>query len=130
MLIVSPLRVPISKTKLFTLNLNIYRNSHFHVLYKAKIEYKKVISKQLVKLPKLGVVTISYTYFPKTKRKVDLGNVLSIHQKFFEDAIVELGVLEDDDYKHIPKTIYLFGGIDKTNPRVEIRIKNYANTVK
>jgi len=128
MLIVSPLRVPVTKTKFFTLNLGIYRNSHFHVLNKAKIEYKKAISNQLLALPKLSVIEVTYTYYPKTKRKCDLDNVCSTTAKFFQDALVETGLLEDDDYLHIPKTTFLFGSVDKVNPRIEIRITNYANT--
>jgi len=127
-LIVSPLRVPVTKTKYFALNLNGYRNEFYHSLNKAKVEYKKTISNQLLALPKLSVIEISYTYYPKTKRRCDLDNVCSVTAKFFQDALVETGLLEDDDYLHIPKTTFLFGSVDKLNPRIDIRITNYANT--
>jgi|TARA_B110000261_G_scaffold37581_1_gene43771 Holliday junction resolvase RusA-like endonuclease len=60
---------------------------------------------------------------PKTARRTDLGNVLSVHQKYFEDALVELGCIPDDDYKHIVRTTFVFGKKDKDNPRVIIKVK-------
>lgn len=119
----SPLRIALGK-RLFALNLNIYRNAHYLLLNKAKIEYKKLIKEQLVGLILKPPVCITYTYYPPDKRKSDLGNVLPIHAKFFEDALVELGCLEDDNYKFIDKVIYKFGSIDSSNPRVEIEIRN------
>jgi len=52
-----------------------------------------------------------------------LGNVLSVHQKYFEDALVELGCIPDDDYKHIVRTTFVFGEKDKNDPRVIITVK-------
>jgi Holliday junction resolvase RusA-like endonuclease len=69
-------------------------------------------------------VTITYTYYPPDKRESDLGNVLPIHGKFFEDALVECGCLKDDSYKYINQIIYRIGSIDKANPRVEIEIES------
>jgi len=60
---------------------------------------------------------------PKTARRTDLGNVLSVHQKYFEDALVELGCIPDDDYKHIVRTTFVFGEKDKNDPRVIITVK-------
>ena len=90
-MIKSPLRVPTSKKRNFTLNLNQYRNTHFHVLNKAKVLYKEIITPQIASLSLFTRVKVIYTYYPPTKRRTDLGNVLSIHQKFFEDAFVEAG---------------------------------------
>ena len=119
----SPLRILVGK-KLFTLNLNIYRNTYYQVLNKAKIAYKKQIKEQLEDLILNPPVTIIYTYYPPDKRESDLGNVLPIHAKFFEDALVGYGYLKDDNYKYINQTIYKIGSIDKANPRVEIFIRN------
>ena len=122
-MIQSPLRVFVGK-KAIALNLNIYRNLHYQILNKAKVEYKKLIKEQLVGLVFKPPVCITYTYYPPDRRKSDLGNVLPIHSKFFEDALVQLGCLEDDNYKFIDKVIYKFGSIDSSNPRVEIDIRN------
>ncbi len=118
----SPLSVQVSKKRKFILNLNTYRNTHFHVLNKAKVVYKSLITSQIEALSLYTRVKIIYTYYPKTKRRTDLGNVLSVHQKFFEDAFVEGKKIEDDDYLHIIGSIQRFGEVDKEDPRVEIVI--------
>jgi len=123
MIIISPLSVPVTKTKKFILNLNQYRNTHFYTLNKAKVVYKEEISVQFPGLAINPPIQVTYIYFPKTARKTDIGNVLSIHQKFFEDALVEGGYLVDDNYDYIPRTIFRFGEVDKENPRVEIHIE-------
>lgn len=119
----SPMRVRISKNKEFTLNLNPYRNAHYMVLNKAKKVYKEAIRAQFVGLQRFDTIKVHYRIFPKTRRKTDLGNVVSIHKKFFEDALVELGKIEDDNYKRIIFNSEDFGGIDKENPRIEISIE-------
>lgn len=121
----SPLWTQQSKVKKFYLNLNVYRNAHFHTLNKAKIEYKKLVKNQILLLPKMDKIQVSYWLYPKTKRRTDLGNIISIHQKFFEDALVELGIIPDDSYDHIIRSAMAFGKIDKVNPRVEILIEEY-----
>lgn len=116
----SPLSVPQSKTKKFHLNLNVYRNSHYLVLNTVKKNYKAIISDQIAYMQPLNKVYIKYTLYPKTKRLCDLSNIISIHKKFFEDALVELGKLPDDNYEHIIGSSEFFGCVDKDNPRVEI----------
>lgn len=120
--IISPLRVLKNSKDLWTLNLNIYRNTHYHTLNNAKINYKKAVKSQIDKLPKMGMVCIHYKVFPKTAKKFDLGNVVSVHKKFIEDALVELKKIPDDDYLTIVRSTESFGSIDKHNPRVEILI--------
>ena len=119
----SPLRVIQSKKKKFTLNLNIYRNTHYQTLNKAKIEYKKAMKAQIELLPEFKVVWIAYQLYVPNKRRMDIDNVIAVHQKFFQDALVEFGKIPDDSYDYITKSIQLFGGIDPTNPRVDITIQ-------
>ena len=119
----SPLWVKVSAKKKFILNLNQYRNAHYRVSNKAKIEYKEFIKEQVLQRKrKFKKMCIVYTVYQPTRRRFDIGNVCSIHQKFFEDALVELGRLEDDRYNYIPMCVFCFGGIDPTNPRVDIDI--------
>ena len=120
--IISPLRVLKNSKDFWTLNLNVYRNTHFHVLNKVKINYKKAVAKQIEKLPEMHMVCIHYKVFPKTVKKFDLGNVVSVHKKFIEDALVELKKLPDDDYLTVVRSTESFGSVDKYNPRVEILI--------
>jgi len=122
-LLLSPLSVRQSAKKMFVLNLNVYRNSHYRTLNTVKIRYKALMVDQIMKLPKMGKVIIYYKLFPKSHRLTDIGNVISVHKKFFEDALVELGILEDDNYKFVIGSAEEFGKVDKDNPRVEILIK-------
>lgn len=81
------------------------------------------MAKQIEALPVLDKVEIELHIYARDRRLFDIGNVGSIHEKFFLDALVELGKLPDDTYKYIAKTTTQFMGIDKENPRVEIIIK-------
>ena len=118
----SPLSVPVSKNKNFILNLNNYRNTHYQALNKAKLNDTAIMAEQIGQMEKAGQAEIHYRLFPKTKRLTDIGNVISIHKKFFEDALVEMGVLEDDNYKFVIGSSETFGGVDPDNPRVEIKV--------
>lgn len=120
----SPLQIFLNSKSKFILNLNNFRNCHYRSLNKAKVIYKQFMMSQIKKLPKLNPpIRITYTVFKGDKRNCDVGNICSIHQKFFEDALVELGRLNDDNHIVIPETIYKWGGIDKINPCVDIMIE-------
>ena len=119
----SPLQIFVGKRK-FILNLNNYRNTHYRVLNNAKVVYKMYMKNQIEKLPRLQPpIQITYTVFKGDKRNCDIGNICSIHQKFFEDALVELGKLPDDNHNMITKVTYEWGGIDKLSPCVQIMIE-------
>lgn len=131
-----PYSVPIptkkEPNKKFALNLNAYRNAHFHVLNKVKILFKELVKTQVEDIPKLeGKISLTYTVFPKTRVKLDVSNICSIADKFFSDALVELGKLDDDNFEHIPTIRYVYGKVDKENPRIEVLIESngfiYAN---
>jgi len=120
------------KNKPFHMNLNVYRNTHHRELNDAKVIYKEHVwgivmeaglrASEFKLTPPLRMV---YTLYPKTKREVDVSNVLSIVQKFTDDALVELGFIEDDNYKIIRESVYRFGMIDPDNPRAELEIDEY-----
>lgn len=128
--IISPLKITLSHKKdgsigkEFILNLNNYRNAYFRTLNQSKIMYKKAIVEQLQDKPRYNRVAIIYQVFKGDNRRYDIGNVLSIHQKYFEDALVETGKLPDDKASNIPMVLYTDGGIDRDNPRVEIKVFN------
>jgi len=67
-------------------------------------------------------VKLNFTLWKKDRRVGDRANVLSIIEKFFCDALVEYGCLEDDNDGYISEQSYRTGGIDKDFPRVEIEI--------
>lgn len=106
------------------LNLNIYRNAHHYTLNQAKIELKSHVEQNICAKTEIGAGPWEFTYtiFPATGRAFDLGNVGSIVQKFTDDALVELGIIKDDNYKIVRRVVYAFGGIDKENPRAELTV--------
>lgn len=130
--LVSPLEVIYGAKKdgteqKFRLNLNQYRNTHYIILNKAKIAYKELMKEQISRLPELSNISLHYTVYTKTKREFDLSNVCSVADKFFCDALVELGKLPDDNIKYLSQISFSFGGIDKDNPRIEVTICQKPN---
>lgn len=107
----------------YPLNLNWYRNAHYFVLNDSKIAFKEFVEPFLRQIQPFTKVTIKYTVYAPNKRKFDISNVCSIVDKYFSDALIELGKLEDDNYEFLPMVQYQFGGIDKENPRVDILIE-------
>lgn len=120
--VTAPLVVPISKKKNYSINLNMYRNAHYLVNNKAKIQYALEMEPQLLALPEFNKITIEYFLYPKTHRDLDVTNLGSIQSKFFDDALVGCGKIKDDNYHYIPSETVTFGEVDKENPRVEIVI--------
>lgn len=121
--VICPIYLPQSKKKSFALNLNIYRNAHFLLLNKMKVLFKERIQDQIIHLPTMSGVKLTYTLFMGTNREMDLSNVCVVVDKFFCDAIVEAGKLEDDNFKFLSAIDYRFGGIDPGNPRCEVTLE-------
>jgi hypothetical protein len=110
-----PTRVNKNKKSLVSLNLNIYRNAHFQLLNKMKKGFAEIISPQVpssIAFP-FQKVRITYTLYVGTKHRKDLSNVLSVIDKFTCDALVDLGVMEDDICQILPEVNYRFGGYEK-----------------
>jgi hypothetical protein len=127
--IILPLSVTIPRKtkadKVFMLNLNIYRNCHHMTLNQAKVLWSSIVLHAPFEGDDIEApYHFTYTVFPSSGRKFDLSNVLSVVQKFTDDALIECGVIEDDCYKFIPEIDYRFGHIDKERPRVELEIKS------
>jgi Holliday junction resolvase RusA-like endonuclease len=110
------------KGKKYHLNLNNYRNWRSAVSNNLKKKYKEVVSSQLQGIKLTAPVEIKFTYIKSQNRKVDRANVLSVHEKFFCDALVESGCLPDDNDLYIKKTTYVSNGVEPGNGRVEIEI--------
>lgn len=116
-----PLEVNIGK-KNFILNMNNYRNAHYQKLNNAKKNYTDIVLNLLPKVKAKKPVCLIYTLYPKTKRRIDLANPLSIIDKFTSDAIVQAGILQDDNTDHIKEVVFKYGNVDKTNPRAELTV--------
>ena len=125
--LILPLEVFYSKKKKFILNLNNYRNAHYRVLSIAKKTYSDDLVEMIEKwddIPRFdNPVDLEYVYYAKSNRRVDVSNPCSIIDKFTCDALVRVGILEDDSSKQIKSITYVNGGVDKENPRCRLTIK-------
>lgn len=114
--------------KRFILNLNDYRVTYWRILNDAKQMYVDLVRDSLPidggKWLDDPPYIFTYTLFPKDKRLCDVSNACSIIDKFAADALVKLHVIPDDSREIIPIVIYLFGAVDKQNPRCELRIQS------
>lgn len=77
------------RPKIFSLNLNIYRNFNRFSLGKAKDAYTEIMSEPVKELPSFNKVEIRYVLFTGSKRKVDISNICSIVDKFFCDVLTK-----------------------------------------
>lgn len=117
-----PWAVKTSKKKNFSPNLNQYRNAHHFTLSKAKKLYAAQITEQLSEIEPFKKVQVTLIAYPPTNRKFDLDN-LAPHMKFMLDALVTAGILEDDDYTYVVRTVHEVRAVEGDNPRVEFLIE-------
>lgn len=109
--------------KKMIINLNNYRNWCHFIKNDTKIKYKEAMEKQLKGLKFKGKIRLNFQLFKYTRKISDKANVLSIHEKFFCDALIECGCIEDDNDDIIEEQHYSRTEIEKENPRVEIIIE-------
>jgi hypothetical protein len=135
MILSLPLQVILPRKKqarIFVLNLNIYRNTHYIVLNQAKALYKEQVEQAVKEWESEQIIEsftppfiFTYTVYPANNKAFDLANVLPIVQKFTDDALISLGIIRDDNHKIIPAINYRFGKVDKDNPRCELEIREW-----
>lgn len=111
------------------INLNNYRNWQHFLSNQVKQTYKDNLKNKLEGLVFEDKISLYFVLHMGTKRKVDRANVLSIHEKFFCDALTEFGCIPDDNDQYIDRTIYSSGCIDKKQPRVSIYIYERGETI-
>lgn len=108
------------------LSQNVIRNAHFQIQNAVKHAIKEIVWRQLsdnfqgIRLNE--PVELEVKLFKDKARRADLSNFCSVIDKYATDAIVEYGLLSDDNVKILKKVTYLFGGFDE-NPRAEVTIK-------
>lgn len=118
------LEVGVSKKKTYYLNLNQYNKWHFQIKNQLKRLFKATVAKDIKQLtPIKGRCKVTYTIFYPTNRKVDIDNIGSVVTKFNMDALTELGFLEDDNCTVVVRLEYVYGGVDKDNPRCDVMIE-------
>jgi len=104
------LELGVKKKKRYYLNLNIYRNLAFHLNNNLKKEFKRLVAPMLPEVH-YERYTITYVLYLPNFLKRDISNVCSVVDKFFCDALVELGIVPDDNYEHLPLVTYKFGDV-------------------
>lgn len=122
-----------SEDKKIMLNMNVYRNLHHMTNNKAKTIFKELISSYLSAscsaLNLLPPYRFTYTLYQASNRSTDIANILSIVDKFTCDALVELGVIKDDNCKILSEVVYRYGGVDKEDPRAELEINQSGGLI-
>jgi hypothetical protein len=121
--VILPLFLEEGKTRRKWLTLNNYRNWHYQVSNNLKRKFKLAIQNKL-DFKFEGKIIIDYKYYAPDKRKRDLMNVISVIDKFFQDAMVENDCIESDDVSIVIEVNSRYMGIDRENPRLEVKITN------
>jgi len=113
---------PTKNNKNCAITLNWSRSAHYRDYGKAKKAFKLLMNNQFRKSDKFkGQIKINYVYYAN-KKGTDLDNFVGMARKFFQDALSEFGLIEDDNTNIIIASSEIYGGIDRENPRVEAEI--------
>lgn len=112
----------VRKPKPWRFNLNEYRNANYLLLNEVKQSFKIMVEDQVLVLPRFNTAQFEYLLYPGSHHEIDVANICCVIDKFFSDAIVELGRLPADSYWYLNKVTYAFAEVDKRNPRVDVKI--------
>jgi len=114
------------KRKKYYLNLNLLRNRHQHVNNNVKREYARIAHSVLPPPPDVPWehIELEYVLYLPNKLKRDISNVLSVVDKNFCDALTTHGWIVDDNYNHLKRVVYQYGGQDESKEGyVEITVR-------
>ena len=122
-----PIYLMKNKRQKIGLNLNHYRNLHYQTSNKLKKQMVEWISLWAIeyaprKAKIKGPLCFTYIIYRSSKRRADLGNIGSIVDKFVSDALVECGLIEDDNTDVIKEIVFVDGGVSRKNPRADLII--------
>ena len=110
------------KDKVFRLNLNEYRNTHYQTLSQAKRAFMPIGIPEGFKAKK---IRLTYHIQKKTKRRFDTGNIFSIVDKFFLDWMVSAGYIPDDNCD-----VVSYGAITGENGADENRVIAHVEIIE
>ena len=118
----------VEKEQTFLLSLNWYRNAHHFDQNKVKAYMHELLTNQLSKLVKEipSPYLVCYVYYYASAVS-DLPNVGPLASKWLNDTLQTLGLIKNDNVKHLTSELYLVGGEDKQNPRIEAYILPLEN---
>ena len=102
--------------------MNWYRNAHFRNSNQIKKFYHELIFLKVLKSQRIkGSYQVEYLLYP-SNANCDLMNVVSVIDKFLNDALQDCGVVVNDNIKFYKSMTAGVKEIDKYNPRIEIKI--------
>ena len=102
--------------------MNWYRNAHFRNSNQIKKFYHELIFLKVLKSQRIkGSYQVEYLLYP-SNANCDLMNVVSVIDKFLNDALQDCGVIVNDNIKFYKHMIAKVKEVDKDNPRIEIKI--------
>lgn len=110
--------------KVFRINLNYIRNAHYQEMNKAKVMFMEIVEQLLIDSGQREItfdkpVTVTAKLYKQSNRRSDKHNFIGANTKFLYDALVNLGVLEDDNDSFIKVETFEETEVDKHNPRIE-----------
>lgn len=117
-----------TKDKRIPINMNWYRNAQFFESNQVKKLYKEMVKAALEGVTLVTPFTVTCRVYKPTKRRLDKSNVYSVSSKFMLDALVEHGVIEDDNDDYIKNELILPTIHDKENERVEFVFETVEET--
>ena len=107
--------------------MNWYRNAIYFTQNKAKKMMHEIVLPQLANFrPVEHYYSVLYVYYYKNVVS-DLPNAGALASKFFNDSLQTLNLVPNDNVKYLLAEHYVVAGQDKTNPRIEIHIKEYTD---
>ena len=102
------------KDKKRYLNLNNYRNWNFIISNNIKRAYTELMTLAYPqKFKQLKKVKIDYYLYKRNKRHSDLNNIVTVVDKFFQDYLVKVNVIEDDTTEFVTETHNYYKGLDE-----------------
>jgi len=110
--------------KKIRLHQNWYRRANFQVINQAKKAFKTAVAPLLEGNSIMTPFYMIWLLYVPTKRKSDSSNNYAVLEKFFLDALVQLGYIPDDDDTYYRHRLFLPKIYAKGNDYCEVRIYN------
>lgn len=107
----------------FGVDVNTFKSMNRFNYNKAKAIYCEHMREQLEGFEMIrGQIAVHYTYYKNINNSPDLDNFVGGAKKFFQDAMVSHGLIEDDNVNFIPRNSESYGGHSPGNGRIVAKI--------
>lgn len=111
------------KDKRFSVDINAIRGADRFSYNNAKKIYCELMREQLEGYEMItSPIKVHYQYYAARNNSPDLDNFVGGAKKFFQDAMVNHGLIQDDNVNFIPKNSEEYMGLDRANPRIVARV--------